>query len=144
VRFYVTTPQGEKGPYEEAEVRGWLREGTMPRDALVRREDEARGAPATSVFPGEAPAPKPAENPWQENVYAPPLAVGDTDNWVDMNQGSFGTGFALGFFCGCIALIASYMDSTNMGSETRRGVRTGFAVGMAIGILSRIMIAASR
>ncbi len=143
MRFYVTTSQGEKGPYEEVHVRGWLREGTMPRDALVRREDEATGAPATSVFPGEAPAPKPAENPWQENVYAPPLATGGSD-WVHVHQGSFGTGFAFGFFCGCIALIASYMDSTNMGSETKRGVRTGFAVGMAIGILTRVIAAASR
>ena len=119
----------------------------MPRDALTRAENETTSAPASTVFPGEAPAapygappaPAPAFNP-----YAPPVddGGGSTD-WIPMNQGSFGTGFAFGFFCGCIALIVSY-TSSSMGSETKRGVRYGFVTGMAIGILVRVLAAAAR
>lgn len=143
MRYYVTTPQGEQGPYEETHVRGWLRAGTMPRDALVRAEGETIGLPATDVFPGEAPAPAPLrDNPWPNNPYAPPADTGTSD-WVGANQGNFASGFVFGFFCGCIALICSYtMDS--MGSETKRGVRTGFAVGMAIGLLGRMIVAMSQ
>ena len=149
MRYYVTTPEGEKGPYEESHIRGWLREGTMPRDSLVRAEDQTTGTPARHVFPDEVPAPAPAapksnENPWPAvNMYAPPADTSSNGGWVHVNQGNFASGFVFGFFCGCIALICSYtMDS--MGTETKRGVRTGFAVGMAVGFLSRIIIAASR
>lgn len=147
MRYYVTTPEGEKGPYEEKHVRSWLRDGTMPRDSLVRAEDQTTGTPARHVFPDEVPAPRVAdENPWPTpapNMYAPPAYSSSPSDFLPMNQGSFASGFALGFFCGCFALIASYtMDS--MGSETKRGVRTGFAVGMALGLLGRLIAAASR
>jgi hypothetical protein len=143
MRYYVTTAQGEQGPYDESHIRGWLREGTMPRDALVRAEGETTGSPATTVFPGEAPAPAPLrDNPWPNNPYAPPADNSSPTDWVHVNQGNFASGFVFGFFCGCIALICSYtMDS--MGTETKRGVRMGFVVAFAIGMLGRIMVALS-
>jgi hypothetical protein len=155
MRYYVTTPQGEKGPYEEEHVREWLRAGTMPNDASVRREDEAMGRPASIVFPGET-APGgfgPAQPPFgaspggyappQANVYAPPVTSAGGDDWVRVNTGSFGQGFVFGFFCGCIALIWSFVSS-DMGTETKRGVRVGFAVGFAIGMVFRLIALASQ
>ncbi|MEP7124405.1 MAG: hypothetical protein ABJE95_25985, partial [Byssovorax sp.] len=138
MRYYVTAPQGETGPFEESHIRGWLREGTMPRDAMVRAEDQTSGTPARNVFPEEVPSPRVVdENPWPTpapNMYAPPTYSGGSSDYLPMNQGNFASGFVFGFFCGCIALICSYtMDS--MGFETKRGIRIGFAVGMAIGIL---------
>lgn len=76
------------------------------------------------------------------NIYAPPVETGG-DGWVTMNQGNFWQGFALGFFCGCIGLIISYASSS-MGSETKRGVRIGFAVQFAVGMLFRLMALAAR
>lgn len=151
MRYYVTAPDGEKGPYEEQQVREWLRAGTMPRDALVRAENEPMGRPANLVFPdmggGGAFGPPgggafgAAPNP---NMYAPPVAMGGGGgDWVQANPGNFGLGFAFGFFCGCIALIVSYV-SKDMGSETKRGVRIGFAVSFAIGAVVRIIAALSR
>ena len=43
MRYYVSAPDGEKGPYEEQQVREWLRAGTMPSNALVRAENEPMG-----------------------------------------------------------------------------------------------------
>ena len=77
------------------------------------------------------------------NVYAPPVAQGGGGEWVQANPGNFGLGFAFGFFCGCIALIVSYV-SKDMGSETKRGVRIGFAVSFVIGAIVRIIAAVSR
>jgi hypothetical protein len=156
MRYYLTTPNGEKGPYEEIHILEWLRTGAMPTDALVRREDEATGRPASVVFPGEAPsapaafgAPQPpfGASPGsyggsQPNMYAPPVTTGGSD-WVHTNSGNFGQGFVFGFFCGCIALIWSYA-SRDMGSETKRGIRTGFVVAFAIGTIVRVIAAASR
>ena len=43
MRYYVSAPDGEKGPYAEQQVREWLRAGTMPSNALVRAENEPMG-----------------------------------------------------------------------------------------------------
>lgn len=163
MRYFVTTPDGEKGPYEEDHVRDWLRTGTMPSDASVRAENESVGRPATAVFPGVAGAAPPANfgapqppigaspggfgGPGQgygpnPNIYAPPVASGG-EEWVQANTGNFGQGFVFGFFCGCIALIWSYV-SKDMGSETKRGVRVGFAVGFAIGMVFRLLALAAK
>jgi hypothetical protein len=148
MRYYVTAPDGEKGPYEEQQVREWLRAGTMPRDALVRAENEPMGRPATLVFPdmggGSAFGP-PGGGAFgaAPNVYAPPVAMGGGGDWVQANPGNFGLGFAFGFFCGCIALIVSYV-SKDMGSETKRGVRIGFIVSFVIGAIVRIVALAAR
>jgi hypothetical protein len=145
MRYYLTTPNGEKGPYEEEQVREWLRAGTMPRDAPTRAEHETTTAPAEVVFPGVAPPPAPRPPaPAPVNVYAPPVDVGVApSDWVQANQGNFAQGFIFGFCCGCIALIVSY-TSSSMGSETKRGVRYGFAAGFAFGMVVRIIAAASR
>lgn len=150
MRYYLTTPSGEQGPYEEQHIREWLRSGTMPKDAPVRAENETTTTPASQLFPGEASAP--AAPPFAPsgptplgaaNMYAPPIETGGNHDWVVDNQGSFGKGFVIGFFCGCIALIASYVMK-DMGSETKRGIRVGFATGFAIGMVIRIIAAASR
>jgi hypothetical protein len=148
MRYYVTAPDGEKGPYEEQQVREWLRAGTMPKDALVRGEDEPMGRPAHLVFPdmagGSAFGP-PGGMAFgaAPNVYAPPVAMGGSNEWVNANPGNFGLGFAFGFFCGCIALIVSYV-SKDMGSETKRGVRIGFIVAFVIGAIVRVIAIAAR
>lgn len=149
MRYYVSAPDGEKGPYEEQQVREWLRAGTMPRDALVRGENEPMGRPAHLVFPdggagGSAFGP-PGGMAFgaAPNVYAPPTAQGGSNDWVQPNVGSFGQGFVFGFFCGCIALIWSYV-SKDMGSETKRGVRIGFAVSFVIGLIFRLIAIAAR
>lgn len=143
MRYYVSAPDGEKGPYEENNIREWLRAGTMPKDALVRAENEPMGRPASMVFPdaagggGFGPPPGGAFGA-APNMYAPPVAAGGSHDWVQANPGNFGLGFVFGFFCGCIALIVSYV-SKDMGSETKRGVRTGFIVGVVIGALSNLI-----
>ena len=156
MRYFVTAPGGEKGPYEDHHIREWLRAGTMPRDALVRAEEDATGQPAHVVFPDDvAAAPPPAAAPFgpptggvtpfgaSPNFYAPPVAFDGANEWIGNNPGNLGLGFVFGFFCGCIALIVSYV-SKDMGSETKRGVRIGFVTGAVIGIAIRLIAAASR
>jgi hypothetical protein len=149
MRYYVTAPSGEQGPYEEEHIRGWLAAGTMPANALVRAEHEAISVIASSVFPDEVAAAPPmpptraAPPVTGPSVFDSPIADGGSNDWVHMNQGSFASGFVFGFFCGCIALLVSY-TSSSMGSETKRGVRVGFAVGLAIGMLLRLLAAASQ
>lgn len=53
MKYFVATQNGEKGPYEEEEIRSWLRSDTMPGDALVRDPSDAMGRPASQVFPGD-------------------------------------------------------------------------------------------
>lgn len=147
MRYYVSAPDGEKGPYEEQQVREWLQAGTMPRDALVRAENEPMGRPAHLVFPvmgggGAFGPPGGGAFGAAPNVYAPPVATSGGGDWVNANPGNFGLGFAFGFFCGCIALIVSYV-SKDMGSETKRGVRIGFVVSFVIGAIVRIIALAA-
>ncbi len=146
MKYYVTTPDGEKGPYEEKDIRQWLREGNFPSDAPVRREGEYTGRPASNVFPGEAPIPAwPSSNaPAGDigNVYAPPASTstyGDPD-FVD--QGSFAKGLTFGLICGCLAFVYAWSSST-MGSETKRGVKVGFAINFVLGMIVRMINAAS-
>lgn len=147
MKYYVTTPDGEKGPFEETNIRQWLREGTFPRDAPVRLEGEDRSRPAADVFPGEAPIPVwPSSNaPAGDfgNVYAPP-AMNSAYRDPDMvDPGSFSNGLLFGLFCGCIAFIWS-LASSNVGSETKRGVNVGFAINFVLGIIIRGIEAASK
>ena len=147
MKYYVTTPDGEKGPFEETSIRQWLREGTFPRDAPVRVDGEYTNRPASDVFPGEAPIPVwPSANaPSTDfgNVYAPPAINSSYRDADFVDPGSFSNGLLFGLFCGCIAFIYS-LASSNVGSETKRGIHIGFAINFVLGIVFRIIGAAAK
>ena len=148
MEYYVTTPDGEKGPHEEETIRGWIRDGTIPRNTPVRRANEMGSRPASFVFPDEAPE-LPSSNTLSddfENPYAAPkvislpsAAVGEA--FVD--PGSFGSGMVFGLFCGCFAYFWSWA-SDSMGSETKQGVKFGCAIHVALGLIFRIIKEALR
>jgi hypothetical protein len=141
MKYYVTTPDGEKGPFDDKSIRQWLREGTFPPDAPVRLEGEDLGRPASEVFPGEAPIPKwPSANApaGDFGVYAPPATNSSYRDAAFVDPGSFGNGLVFGLFCGCLAFIYS-LASSNVGSETKRGIHVGFAINFGLGILFRII-----
>lgn len=137
MRYYVKTLSGEKGPYEVAEIADSLRAGRIKKDTLLRPEDSTTTVSAESVVPRDGTALTSGEAKWRGagDVYAPPDNDGD-QGVVD--RGNFGNGFVFGFFCGCIALIWSYV-SKDMGEETRRGVRMGFVVGLVVGLVFRVI-----
>jgi hypothetical protein len=56
-------------------------------------------------------------------------------------QGSLGLGFCAGFFGGCIGLVLVYIIAK--GPETKKGAAIGFGVQMVLGILLRVIAAAS-
>ena len=147
MEYYVTTPDGEKGPHEEETIRGWIRDGTIPRDTPVRRANEMGSRPASFVFPNEAPE-LPSTNASSDdfhNPYAPPKILSVPiapmgEAFVD--PGSFGWGLVLGLVCGCFAFIWSFMAESKMGSETKRGVHVGFLIQFVLGLLYRLVSAA--
>jgi len=55
--------------------------------------------------------------------------------------GSFGLGFAAGFFGGCIGFIL--VLAIAKGPETKRGAKIGFLVSIVIGAIFRVIAAAS-
>jgi uncharacterized RDD family membrane protein YckC len=62
--------QGERhGPYQEDQVREWLRSGQVSRDDLGWYDGLADWQPLSVLFPQERPTPPPTPNP-----YAPPLS----------------------------------------------------------------------
>jgi hypothetical protein len=56
-------------------------------------------------------------------------------------EGSMGLGFCAGFFGGCIGLILVY--ALAKGPATKRGAGIGFAAQIVVGLLFRVMAAAS-
>ena len=147
MRYFVKTLGGEKGPYEPSEIAESLRAGRLKKDTLLRPEDSTTTVSAESVVPREgtvaaSDSPRRRRRAGPGDVYAPPDDIEEEVEAV-RDRGNFGNGFAFGFFCGCIALIVSYV-SKDMGSETKRGVRIGFAVSFAIGAVVRIIAALSR
>jgi hypothetical protein len=52
-------------------------------------------------------------------------------------QGSFGGGFAAGFFGGCIGYLLVNMLAK--GEQTKKGARIGFFSGIAVGFLMRAL-----
>ena len=55
--------------------------------------------------------------------------------------GSFGLGFAAGFFGGCIGFIL--VLAIAKGPDTKRGAKVGFIVQMVLGAIIRVISAAS-
>jgi len=147
MKYYVTTPKGEKGPYTERDIREWMRDGTMRRDAPVRLDGEDTTRPASEVFPDERSIPvRPSSNaPAGDfgNVYAPPAATSSYRDPDFVEPGSFANGLLFGLFCGCLAFLYSRMSSS-MGSETKRGVNVGFAINFVLGIIIRGIEAGSK
>lgn len=143
MRYFVKTLSGEKGPYEVAEIAESLRAGRLAKDSLLRPEDGTTTVSVESVVPRDGtpatadPGPRRRRRAAPGDVYAPP-DDDEHDDGAVRDRGNFGTGFVFGFFCGCIALVASYV-SKDMGEETRRGVRMGFVVGLVIGFLMRLI-----
>jgi hypothetical protein len=91
---------------------------------------------------GYGPGPDPNAPPM--NPYAPPVnALHAPQGFVPTveTNGSFGLGFAAGFFGGCIGLILVRVIAK--GSETKRGATIGFVVQAAIGLVLRLVLAAS-
>lgn len=140
MEYYVTTPNGEKGPYSEETIRKWLREGTILRDAPVRRANEMGTLPASSVFPGEplAPPSTTVSSDDPENVYAPPNVASELPGPAFVDPGSFGWGLVFGLCCGCFAYIGS-LALDGMGSDTKRGVKVGFIIQAVLGVTYRLL-----
>lgn len=125
----------------QAEMRevavSMIRQGSSAADvwqALVSRGMEPAGAEALvrELMPSQQQAQ--SQPPPVTNVYAPPAAMSDGDGWVQVKTGSFGWGFVSGFFCGCWAFAYSYMAS-NIGTETKRGIRMGFLTNCGLNVL---------
>lgn len=149
MRYYVKTLSGEKGPYELDEIRESLLAGRLAEDALLRPEDSTRTVSIAEVVPrGGTSAAAIGESGRRRrraegDVYAPPDETEDApDSYVVRDPGSFGTGFVLGFFCGCFALVWALV-SRNARPETKRGIFVGFGVGFAIGAVLRVLAMAS-
>jgi hypothetical protein len=123
-RYYVVDSDGERGPFKAKEIREELRAGTLANHALIRREGEKRTKPASAMFPEEL------------NPYAPPRTTSQKDS--GKKTGDFGTGVVIGFFGGCIALIYARL-SRSIGSETKRGIYTGFFIAIGLGLLSGLL-----
>jgi hypothetical protein len=74
-------------------------------------------------------------------VYAPPSVISESNDRIHpefIDPGSFGSGFVFGLFCGCLAFLYS-LWSDSMGSETKRGVKVGFAIHFVLGLIFRII-----
>jgi len=158
-RYHVRSGDREKGPYTLAQLRASLRDGALGSATLVRAEDEAEARPLGEVLgmgvlaeprePRRAAASgrkseRAAGSVELADVYAPPgidePAQAGPDSLASADRGNYWLGFALGFFGGCLALLLS----RNAKPETRRGVGTGFVVGLGTGILFRILGGVSR
>jgi uncharacterized RDD family membrane protein YckC len=64
--------QGERhGPYQEDQIREWLRSGELSREDLGWYDGLADWQPLSVLFPQERPTPPPTPTP---NIYAPPQA----------------------------------------------------------------------
>lgn len=149
MRYYIETPSGRKGPYDLEQIRESLNAGRLSNDTEVRAEDGGPLLTVLDVLSGRTErrepvrdrnAPQPELNPFAPPMGAPPPI---SEYPVYQDQGSFGTGFVLGMFCGCIALIWS-LASRNAKPETKRGVLVGFAVGVVLGMILRFLSAMSR
>jgi hypothetical protein len=144
-RYFVRSGGHERGPYTFAQLEASQRVGTLGETTLVRAEDEADAHPLGEVLGQglrvEPPAPGRDDPPRQKvdlgNIYAPPAdePVASDRRPPSADQGNYWIGFAIGFFGGCIALLLS----SHAKPETRRGLVTGFAVALGLGILVEIL-----
>ena len=73
--------------------------------------------------------------------YAPPMQYAPSTLPGGPVAGSFGLGFAAGFFGGCIGYLL--VRSLAKGEETKKGARIGFIVAIAISAVIRVIGAAS-
>lgn len=74
---------GEKyGPYSEANVRQWLREGKLAADALAWRDGMAGWVPLASLFPAAAGDP-PLPPPLTASQVPPPMAGARSASWPE-------------------------------------------------------------
>jgi hypothetical protein len=85
-----------------------------------------------------AGAPFGPQNPYQAPVHQ---AFADSD-MLPMHTGSFGLGFAAGFFGGCIGWILVAVLAK--GAETKKGAGIGFGVAVAVGVVLRVILAAAQ
>jgi len=89
---------------------------------------------------GFSPGPDPNAPPQQMNPYAPPVNAGYAPmGFVPTIEtpGSFPLGFLAGFFGGCIGFLLVRMLAK--GAQTKKGAGVGWAVGMGVGLLLRLI-----
>ena len=132
-QWYTKSEDGaEKGPFELKALARAFRKGTIRPETLVRPEDESEWRRAADV---KAIAKK----------RRPKLGRADYDPARDAAQvvyGSFGAGFAAGFFGGCIGWLL--VQTLAHGEETKRGARIGFAAQCGVGLAMRLMVMAGQ
>jgi len=135
--WFTKTPDGAvHGPYAtEAMVRA-VRSGELAPSTLVRLDEEGDWRRLVDVpeLWGDGPDARPDASPYRRPAPAP------SDGRVAFDSpqvGSFGGGFCAGFFGGCIGVVVVHAIATT-GTETRRGAKVGFAVGVAIGFLGAL------
>jgi len=75
-------------------------------------------------------APPPQQGGWPQGPMPPGGPMGFAPQ---VEQGSFGLGFAAGFFGGCIGLALVYIIAK--GQQTKKGAGIGFAVAFVLGII---------
>ena len=92
--------------------------------------------------PGGYGAPPPGGYGGPQQGFGPPQQpFGMQPDYIAPVQGSLGLGFCAGFFGGCIGLILVYAIAK--GPETKKGAGMGFAAQIVVGVIMRVIAAAS-
>jgi hypothetical protein len=129
-RWYTRQGDVEKGPYDEAALVHAVKTKMLRATTLVRAEDETEWRPFSQV---ERLAKKTTSGGGRRRA--------EFDPERDLSpsaRGSFGQGFAAGFFAGIIGylLVLGFAK----GAETKRGALMGFLAQIGVGIV-RVVIA---
>lgn len=99
------------------------------------------GAPPPGGYGAPPPGGYGAPPPGGPSPYAPPMQYAPSTTPGGPVVGSFGLGFAAGFFGGCIGFLL--VLAIAKGPETKRGAKVGFIVSIVIGAVFRVIAAAS-
>src|SRR4051794_29699586 len=97
------------------------------------------GAPPPGGY--GAPPPGGYGGPPQQGFGPPQQPFGMQNDYMAPVQGSIGLGFCAGFFGGCIGLILVYAIAK--GPDTKKGAGMGFAAQIVLGVIFRVIAAAS-
>lgn len=151
-RYFVRSGDRDKGPFTLEQLRDAVAQTAISSSATVRAEGETEERPLADLLRGRPKAEDASPSPRQrrsrprrrasldlDDVYAPPAADEPVApaGAIEREPGNYWLGFALGFFGGCIALVLSGSAKP----ETRKGIITGFGVGLALGLLLRVIAA---
>jgi hypothetical protein len=126
-RWFTKQGDAEKGPYDEDALVRAVATKLLKPTTLVRAEDETEWRPLVQVeHLRKKMTPERTRRPFDPERDLHPEA-----------HGSFGAGFAAGFFGGCIGFFL--VLAMAKGEETKRGARFGFIAQIGVGALFRVI-----